>query len=669
MPSLERERRTRGDNDPRLLYYLGLRLNQRAQFAAADPILRKAVGLDPDSPRLRDEWARALLGSGLTTAAFGELRQFAGTHPNSAPAHLLLGKFYVTQNSMRRAIEELNRAVQLDPALPEGWSYLAVAHDALRNYAEAKEAAEKAAALRPNDFGSQLQLALQQAHLGEAEGARRAFARAAVLGPKAAVVHREYAQWLLQVGSQPQDRDLAVAEARRAVALDARDAGAQMTLGRALAQQGQLEAAVEPFRQAAELAPEYPASALAVARALGRLGREKAARAWMQVYASRQQRFTAKAKLQAQIELNPKDANAHRRLARLLAEEGHVEECVRHHASARRKAPDSPPVLAAAASDLVETGHAREALPLAQRAVTIAPHSPEALETMGNVLLGVGQPRDAAAYYDRARTYHPERFQIYCDRIARFFRQQRERAASQLSPAERAYRASRELVHAQVGPLHVPPEALRLAEKAVLLEPANPTYLRYLLMLQFDRRRDKEAIDTAQRLLAIAPQDTRAHALLAILLVDRATSPQDLNAVEAHLQIASTDPSAEATWRYGQGLLALKRGDNLRAVRELQRALELDPEPTVTYYKLAQAQARVGQKEAAAHNLAIFRKRQAQKLSEAEALRLLAAKPEDADRYRRAAALFDAHGRHQEAEAIRAAARSHVPAEKSMASP
>src|SRR5437588_634036 len=64
LPALEHERRTHGENDPRLLYYLGLRLNRQAHFAAADPILRKAVGLDPDSPRLRDEWARALLGSG-----------------------------------------------------------------------------------------------------------------------------------------------------------------------------------------------------------------------------------------------------------------------------------------------------------------------------------------------------------------------------------------------------------------------------------------------------------------------------------------------------------------------------------------------------------------------------------------------------------------------------
>src|SRR5262245_26338470 len=50
LASLQHERSIHGANDPRLLYYLGLRLNQKGQFAAADPVLRRAVGIDPDTP-------------------------------------------------------------------------------------------------------------------------------------------------------------------------------------------------------------------------------------------------------------------------------------------------------------------------------------------------------------------------------------------------------------------------------------------------------------------------------------------------------------------------------------------------------------------------------------------------------------------------------------------
>jgi tetratricopeptide (TPR) repeat protein len=96
--------------DPIFLYYLGLKLNQRGDYVHADPVLRHAVGLDPDNPKYRDEWARALLGSGLVTAAFGELRQYVGTHPQSAQAHYLMGKFYVSQRAMDKASDELQKA-------------------------------------------------------------------------------------------------------------------------------------------------------------------------------------------------------------------------------------------------------------------------------------------------------------------------------------------------------------------------------------------------------------------------------------------------------------------------------------------------------------------------------------------------------------------------------
>src|SRR5436305_8033491 len=60
LPALLRER-GRHPQDPVVLYYIGRRLDQQGRFSEADGNLRNAVGLDPDSPRYRDEWARALL--------------------------------------------------------------------------------------------------------------------------------------------------------------------------------------------------------------------------------------------------------------------------------------------------------------------------------------------------------------------------------------------------------------------------------------------------------------------------------------------------------------------------------------------------------------------------------------------------------------------------------
>ena len=177
LAQLQHERAERLD-DPRLLYYIGLRLNQQRHFAEADPYLRNAVGLDPDTPRLRDAWMQALLGSGLTTAAFGEVREFAGTHPNSAPAHLILGKFYLSQNSMMRASDELNQAVALDPASGEAWSLLAFAQSGLDHLPEAAAAVERAAALRPENAADRLAMALLLARQGQKERARASFEQA-----------------------------------------------------------------------------------------------------------------------------------------------------------------------------------------------------------------------------------------------------------------------------------------------------------------------------------------------------------------------------------------------------------------------------------------------------------------------------------------------------------
>src|SRR5205823_752130 len=114
------------------------------------------VGIDPDTARYRDEWAKALLGSGLTTAAFGELKEFAARHDDLADAHFLLGKFYFTQRSMKRAVEELDKANSNDSGRAETWSYLAGAKDALGDLAGGTKACERAISLRPDHAGDHL---------------------------------------------------------------------------------------------------------------------------------------------------------------------------------------------------------------------------------------------------------------------------------------------------------------------------------------------------------------------------------------------------------------------------------------------------------------------------------------------------------------------------------
>jgi len=103
-------------------------------------------------------------------------------------------------------------------------------------------------------------------------------------------------------------------------------------------------------------------------------------------------------------------------------------------------------------------------------------------------------------------------------------------------------------------------------------------------------------------------------------------------------------------------------------VSRLKRALELDPQPDVTYYQLAQAEKLAGDAAAAARTMAIYRERQQVKREQAAALGDIAQRPDDRARYDRAIRLFESDGLREQAAAIRAAARRRFAARRAGAS-
>jgi tetratricopeptide (TPR) repeat protein len=428
LADLQRERGTRLD-DPRLLYYTGLRLNQIGRYSEADPLLRNAVGLDPESPRLRDEWANALVRTGLITAAFGELRQYAGTHPNSPQAHLLLGKFYMTQSSYLRATEELTTAVKLDPNLGEGWSYLAAAESGLNSLADAEQAARRAVALRPNSASDRLGLALLLLGNGKTAEARTVFLDALHLAPNSAAIHREYARCLLSIGAASEVK-AAEAEAQRAIALDPNDVLAQWIRGQALIAGGRPGEAVPCLEAAARQSPYAPGPAFTLAQAYRRLHQREQAIAWDAIYRRRNARMLLKQETVTAIQKSPHDPAPQQSMARLLAEEGDVSGCLRHNAEALHCAPDAPPALVAAAIQLTAVGRAADALPLTTRAVTLARNNPLAYEAKGDALVALGQPQEAARAYARAVKGFPDRLDRYQARLDAYARRHGYRGPS-----------------------------------------------------------------------------------------------------------------------------------------------------------------------------------------------------------------------------------------------
>ncbi len=584
-------------NDPIFLYYFGRRLNERQQYGASLPVLERAVGLDPDAARARDEWARALLATGNVTGAFAELRQFVGTHPNLADAHFLIGKFYATQENLTTARSALERTVQLDPQNGEAWSLLGKVRIKMADYAGARQALETALRLRPGAADDHLQLGVLLAP-DDPHHARQEFARAAALAPRNPVVRREFSRFLLTT----QDAREAEAQARQAVQLDAQDEFAALMLARALVAQNRWNEALPYLEQAARLAPNDPVPYQDLARAYRHANDVKRAEAcerrYVQLFAEARERQ----RLKDATFVHPKDPQVRQRYAAALAETGDVNECVRQEALALQKPPDHPRVLLAAARDLNTAHFSKQALPLARQALQEAPQNPEAFETCADILLNLGRLHEAEVNFERIRDWRTGRRALYQQKLA----QAAARLAADNAPAERLLRqAARE---------PDPGRAEQSLQQALALDPENTRCLHALLRLQFAREENEAALETAHRLAALSPEDGLAPALMVILLLERqGTQPRPEAAyrtLDSYLHAAEIDSSATPTRLYARGLLDLKRGRAPAAVRDLEQAARLSPDSIAIYRQLAAARMLVGDSKGAQQALAAAQARE-----------------------------------------------------------
>ncbi len=581
LDQLAREPASRA-SDPLYLYWLGVRLNERGRFDDAAPVLERAVGLSPDEGRLRDAWTQALLGTGRVTLAFGQLREFAAHHPQSADAHWLLGKFYVTQQADRPANEALERAVAVDPTRADAWSLLAQTRLRLGQSGRAAEALETALRLRPDSAIDQLQKASLLA-LREPEKARAAFERAVVLDPTLPMARRELAGFLLRSG----DARAALPHAEAATRLDPEDARAHLALGRARAASGDPAGARTALERSAALAPFDPLPTRELQRVCRTLGDTAAAGIWDTRTRERQALTEARRQVDMRLDADPRDPALHRTKAQLLARIGDTNGCVQELARAIGAPQDSGRVLTASARALLSAGRAAEALPLVRQVLLRSDFSPDAYETAGDICVALGRLREAAVHYAQLQDWRPARRPEYARRIAT----KAALLAHDPAPVERLTR------QAEAAP--DPQRAEAFARQALALAPENTRALRRIVGVRFALRDAAGVRETADRLLAISPEDGSTRALRALVALQSADGEAAWAALDDELGQASHDPSAAATVAYTRGLLALRRGQGEEAVRQLRRSARLDPSSVSVWERIAEAERLAGNETAA----------------------------------------------------------------------
>ena len=245
------------------------------RYDAAIAEFRAALRLDPSLVmRARFPLAVALFELKQSTEArreFEAVRREVGEHPNVA---YYLGRLDLLDQNFAGAVRNLTKAIA-KPPFPDTAYYLGLACFKQGDLAAAEKWLRQAAQLNPRDSLARYQLAMVYRNQGREDEAKKAFADSADLRRRDTDESALRTQCAQKLDTGPR------AEARAFCQrlYDPDDAERLTALGTIYGQHGDLEAALEPLRRAAELAPERPQMQYNLAFTYYRMGRFAEARA------------------------------------------------------------------------------------------------------------------------------------------------------------------------------------------------------------------------------------------------------------------------------------------------------------------------------------------------------------------------------------------------------
>jgi Flp pilus assembly protein TadD len=198
-----------------------------------------------------------------------------------------------------------------------------------------------------------------------------------------------------------------------------------MTLGRAAAERGDLDAAVAEYGRAIELSPNYAKAYNSLGIALERLGRDdEALEAYMTAverdstlafarnnigsfYMRRGDLERARKWLESALALDSRLENAHMNLAMVLAEEGDFDGAEYHLKSAVTVDPEFVDAWIALGRLFEETGRLPQAAAAYRQALAVDPQNVDAMQGLGVVLAMAGRYEEAISQLTRAARLRP----------------------------------------------------------------------------------------------------------------------------------------------------------------------------------------------------------------------------------------------------------------------
>jgi tetratricopeptide (TPR) repeat protein len=343
-------------------------------------------------------------------------RRLLDQDPNWGDAWHLLGVLAYQRGDYLQAARWLSRAAQLLPQQAQVLSNWSEAARLAGDLTTAQQAAQRAVALNPCLPEAHNQLGLVWLALGQLAQAEAAFRTAVALQPRCALAWNN----LGTVLRQQQRATEALAAFQQAVDADPRLVMALSNLGQALLEDGQRVQAEQLLRQAVQLDPRC-------AEAWSNLGNALRAQDKLEEAISCYRQALA---------LRPDLAMIHGNLGQALQQQGHLAQAIRCYATAAALDPSSPRFETFWASALAEQEDYAAAAEHYRKALAVQPDYVEALQGLGHVLLEQGDFTAALEHFAAALRLRPTDAETLVSRAAAYAE------LGQLEQAEADYRAA-----------------------------------------------------------------------------------------------------------------------------------------------------------------------------------------------------------------------------------
>ncbi|MGE3512056.1 MAG: tetratricopeptide repeat protein [Vicinamibacterales bacterium] len=253
---------------PEPLDRLGEVYYERGRFDRAVETFERERQIGTDVPRVHVKLALAHYAAGRRADALAALRTAIGLDARLPEAHYLLGLCLRDQARPEEAVDAFERAVTLSPGLIPAREELASLYEELGRYPNQLEQLQVLAALDSAHVQRQIAVGTAHARAGHPDAAAVTLANALERSPREPLIYQELGRVWLDVARTGRD-DMALRKALEA--LDHVGAGptasseALTLYGRALALNGELDAAHRLLEQATRRFPVMPESFLALA--------------------------------------------------------------------------------------------------------------------------------------------------------------------------------------------------------------------------------------------------------------------------------------------------------------------------------------------------------------------------------------------------------------------